>query len=65
MASTCAMRSLGWILGKISSLKVWAGSGTGCTGKCWSHYPWSCSKMWTWDSVWETAGLDLRALFQS
>ena len=32
----------GWILGKISSPKVWWGSGTACPGRQWSHRPWRC-----------------------
>ena len=31
---------LGWILGKTASQKEWSGTGTGCTGKWWSHRPW-------------------------
>ena len=65
---------LDWILGKISVLKEWSGTGTGCPGRWWSHHPWRCSKnvqMWhlgTWFSrqggVGLTAGLDdLRGLF--
>ncbi|GAB0181609.1 hypothetical protein GRJ2_000626200 [Grus japonensis] len=37
-------KGLDWILGKISLLKEWSGSGTGCPERWWSHYPWRCSK---------------------
>ena len=41
----------GLILGNTFSLKGWCGSGTGCTGRWWSHCPWRCSRtveMWHW-----------------
>ena len=60
MASSCGRGGLDGILGKISLLKEWSDTGTGCPGKwssmgtdCpgkwWSHHPWRCSKnvyMW-------------------
>jgi len=31
-------------LGKISLLKEWSDTGTGCPGRWWSPHPWRCSK---------------------
>jgi len=33
-----------YISGKISFLKEWSGTGTGCPGQWWSPHPWRCSK---------------------
>jgi len=32
------------MLGKISFLKEWTGTGTGCPGRWWSRHPWRCLK---------------------
>ena len=75
MASSCTRAGLDWIFGKISSLKEWSGTGTGCPGQWGSHHPWRGSKtmqMWhlgTWFSRRGGVGLavwldDLRSLVQ-
>ena len=47
MASSCVREDSGWTLGNTTSLKGWSGTGMGCPGRWWSHWPWWCSK-----SVW-------------
>ena len=42
MASSCTTGGSGWILGRVFSQKEKSGIGTGCPGKWWSHYPWTC-----------------------
>jgi len=49
MASSCVRGGLDWILGKISLLREWSGTGPGCPGQWWSHHPWRGSKtVWMW-----------------
>jgi len=66
---------LGWILGKISSLKGLSSSEAGCPWKWWSHHPWRYLKdTQTWHlDTWFIGGLgtlrimvgleDLKGLF--
>jgi len=75
MASSCVSGGLDWILGKMSLLAEWSGTGTGCPGQWGSPHPWRGSKpvwMWhfgTWFSRQGGVGVmvgpdDLRDLFQ-
>jgi len=75
MASSCIRWGLDWMLGKISLLKEWSGTGTGCPGRWWGPHPWRCSKnVWMWHfGIWfdrhgvvgRMVGLDdLRGPFQ-
>ena len=43
MASSCARGGSGWILRKISTLKEWQGTETGCPWRRLSHHSWRCS----------------------
>jgi len=42
VASSCARGDSGWILGTVSSLKEWPGTGMGCPGRWWGHPPGKC-----------------------
>ena len=53
MASNCAREGSGWPLGNTASLKGWSGTGMGCSGRWWSHWPWRCSKK-VWMLYWRT-----------
>ena len=75
MASSCTRGGLGRILGRISFLKEWSGTGPGCPGQWGSPHHWRGSKtmwtwhLWTWLSRRGGVGLmvgldDLRGLFQ-
>ena len=70
MASSCVRGGLGWILGKISLLKEWSGTGAGCPGQWGVTVPGGVQKPCGCDTsghggVGLTVGLDgLKGLFQ-
>ena len=44
MASSCARKDSGRMLGNTTSPKGWSGTAMGCPERWWSHRPWRCSK---------------------
>ena len=49
MGNTMRRGGSDWILGKISLLQEWSGTGPGCPGQWWSPHPWRGSKtVWLW-----------------
>lgn len=48
MASGCASGGLHWILGKMSSLKMWSGTGPGCPGSGESPSLKHSNPVWMW-----------------
>ena len=45
IAPSCTRGDSSWILGKISPLKQWSGTGMGCPGRWLSHCPWGVQKI--------------------
>jgi len=57
MGSSCAGEDSGWILGRISSLKEWSSTGTGCPGKWLSEIFKKHLNVVLRDMVWFSGGV--------